>query len=129
MRGSEQSRYEGDHRENVAGMRDVWCWGLSWFLKPASNPEKRAKQAQLVEDIKAELRAIEAVGELHELYCRDSRWCLQIARKDFPRDWPTLGVHATTAAAYGLRFVEVMTGRQLDAREPLPRWVGEWAIW
>ena len=32
-------------------------------------------------------------------------------------------------AAYGLRFVEVMTRRSLDARGPLPRWVGEWAIW
>jgi hypothetical protein len=118
-----------DQRENLTSMRDVWCWALSWFLKPPSSFEKRAKQAQLVEAIKVELRSIEDVEGLHDLYCRDSRWCLQLARQQFPREWPTLGVHATTAAAYGLRFVELMTARPLDAREPLPRWVGEWAIW
>jgi hypothetical protein len=118
-----------EQRENLTGMRDVWCWALSWFLKPPSSAEKRSHQAQLVEAIKAELRQVVTVEELHDLYCRDSRWCLQIARQLFPRDWPTLGVHATTAAAYGLRFVELMTNRRLDARDSLPRWVGEWAIW
>jgi hypothetical protein len=118
-----------EQRENLTGMRDVWCWALSWFLKPPSSAEKRARQAQLVEAIKAELRSVATVEELHDLYCRDSRWCLQIARQLYPRDWPTLGVHATTAAAYGLRFVELMTNRPLDARDVLPRWVGEWAIW
>ena len=118
-----------EQRENLTGMRDVWCWALSWFLKPPSSAEKRARQAQLVEAIKAELRGVVTVEELHDLYCRDSRWCLQIARQLYPRDWPTLGVHATTAAAYGLRFVELMTNRPLDARDALPRWVGEWAIW
>jgi hypothetical protein len=117
-----------EQRENT-GMRDVWCWALSWFLKPPSSFEKRAKQAQLVEAIKRELGKVQAVEDLHELYCRDSRWCLRLARQLFPREWPTLGVHASTAAAYGLRFVELMTGRTLDARQPLPRWVGEWAIW
>lgn len=118
-----------EQRENLTGMRDVWCWALSWFLKPPSSADKRARQAILVESIKVELRAITSIEELHDLYCRDSRWCLQVARRLFPRDWPTLGVHATTAAAYGLRFVELMTGRELDARDSLPRWVGEWAIW
>jgi hypothetical protein len=118
-----------EQRENLSGMRDVWCWALSWFIKPPSNGEKRARQALLVEAIKGELRGVELVEELHGRYCQDSRWCLQIARRLYPRDWPTLGVHATTAAAYGLRYVELMTGRRLDAREPLPRWVGEWAIW
>jgi hypothetical protein len=118
-----------EQRENLTGMRDVWCWALSWFLKPPSSVAKRAKQAALVEAIKAELRSVDAVEGLHERYGRDSRWCLQLARQQFPTDWPTLGVHATTAAAYGLRFVELMTSRSLDARQPLPRWLGEWAIW
>lgn len=118
-----------DQRENLTGMRDVWCWALSWFLKPPSSRDKRAKQAALVEAIKAELKRVEQVEALHDLYSRDSRWCLQLARQLYPREWPTLGVHATTAAAYGLRFVELMTTRELDARDPLPRWVGEWAIW
>ena len=118
-----------EQRENLTAMRDVWCWALSWFLKPPSSYEKRAMQAALVEAIKDELRNVEQVEGLHDMYCKDSRWCLQLARQLFPADWPTLGVHATTAAAYGLRFVELMTCRPLNAREPLPRWVGEWAIW
>ncbi|HEV8634109.1 MAG TPA: hypothetical protein VG370_07705 [Chloroflexota bacterium] len=118
-----------EQRENLTGMRDVWCWALSWFLKPPANGQKRARQALLVESIKRELQKVQAVEELHDRYCQDSRWCLQIARQLFPQDWPTVGVHATAAAAFGLRFVELMTGRSLDAREPLPRWVSEWAIW
>ncbi|TAK20143.1 MAG: hypothetical protein EPO26_18780 [Chloroflexota bacterium] len=118
-----------EQRENLTGMRDVWCWALSWFLKPPSSPDKRSKQAALIELIKCELRRVESVEALHDLYSQDSRWCLQLARNHFPRDWPSLGVHATTAAAYGLRFVELMTRRDLDARDVLPRWVGEWAIW
>ncbi len=118
-----------EQRENLTGMRDVWCWALSWFLKPPTSPEKRAKQAALVQAIKSELRHVYAADDLHDLYTGDSRWCLQIARQEFPREWPTLGVHAATAAAYGLRFVEIMTGHDVDAREVLPRWLGEWAIW
>ena len=120
---------ESEQRENLTSMRDVWCWALSWFLKPPSSIEKRVKQASLVEVIKAELLSIDNVEGLHDLYGRDSRWCLQLARQEFPRDWPTLGVHATTAAAYGLRYVELMTRQSIDARQPLPRWVAEWAIW
>lgn len=118
-----------DIGENPEGMRDVWCWALSWFLKPPSYQVKRAKQAQLVEAIKQELRSIDTIPGLHDKYCRDSRWCLDLARKLFPRDWPTLGVHSTAAAAYGLRFVEIKTNKPFDAREHIPSWLREWAIW
>jgi hypothetical protein len=126
---SEERLGFSDQRENLTGMKDVWCWALSWFLKPPSSYDKRAKQAQLVQSIKEQLQGLDQVEGLHDLYSRDSRWCLELARQQFPRDWATLGVHATTATAYGLRYVELMTNRPLDAREPLPRWVGEWAIW
>ena len=114
---------------NLTGMRDVWCWALSWYVKPPPSAEKHAQQAALIEAIKAGLQDIEIVEALHERYCADSRWCLNLARTMFPREWSRLGVHATTAAAYGLRYIELMTNRAIDAREPLPRWVGEWAIW
>jgi len=111
------------------GMRDVWIWALSWFLKPAASPEKRAQQAVLIQAIKAELEDLHAVAGLHDRYAADSRWCLLLARRLFPRAWPTLGTHACAAAAYGLRYVELMTGHELDARGPLPAWLSEWAVW
>lgn len=111
------------------GMRDVWSWALSWLTRPPADAQKRAKQMTLVEGLTTRLRDLDTVAGLHERYCRDSRWCLLTAEELFPRDWPTLGVHACTGAAYGLRYVELMTARRLDATAPLPTWVGEWAIW
>lgn len=128
-----------DQRENLTGPRDVWIWALSWFSKPPSDAAKRSKQAALIQAIKDQLAhegSVEEIGAvwrriggLHDLYCQDSRWCLQLARQMFPREWPQMGVHACTAAAYGLRYVEMMTGKRLDAREPMPRYIGEWAVW
>ncbi len=131
-------------RENDIGfigdMREVWCHSLSRFSKPPSSLERRAKQATLVQLIKDELVKRENVklqtepdlnriDFLHTTYCSDSRWCLNLARQQFPNEWPHLLVHFTTATAYGLRVVEQMTGQQIDARQPLPMWIGEWAIW
>lgn len=110
-------------------MRDVWDWAISWFYKPPSSWEKRVKQKILVEAIKTELSIVSEIPLLHNLFCSDSRWSLLLVREFFPKDWPTLSIHATTAAAYGLRFVELMTGKELDARKPLPIWVREWTIW
>ncbi len=110
-------------------MLDVWCWALSWYIKPPINVEKRAKQSALVYVLKTELYDISSNHELIIRYRSDSRWTLHMARKTYPRDWPTLGVHAVTAATFGIRHVEIMTNRVLDPRRPLPMWIGEWAIW
>ena len=127
--GRERGSQGQEQGQNMNGMRDVWCWALSWYLKPPQNREKRIKQSQCVEAIKQELKSITSVQELHNCYTQDSKWCLQIARELYPRDWPSLGVHATSAAAYGLRYVELMVNKPLNAKETLPKWVGEWAIW
>jgi len=120
---------EPEQRENATGMRDVWSWALSWFMRPPNSPEKRAKQAEVIDGIKWHLHSTTSIAALHELYGRDSSWCVQIARRLYPTEWATLGIHATTAAAFGLRYVELTTGKSLSARQPLPRWLGEWAVW
>ncbi len=127
---------EAMFQPNPNDMPEIWIWALSWFSKPPQSPAKRMKQAVLVEVIKGEFAAqlekrgiSEDMSGLHSLYRADSAWALQIARREFPRDWPTLGVHATTAAAFGLRHVELMTGKTIDARQPLPGYVKEWATW
>lgn len=114
---------------NTTAMRDVWCWALDWFTKPPTNAERRAKQAIVVQAIKAELASIDAVADLHDRYARGSGWSLDVARRCYPDDWRALGVHAATAAAFALRYVELMVGRPLDATQPLPAWVREWAAW
>lgn len=111
----------------VAGMRDVWCWAVSWFRKPPGDPVKRARQAELIAALQAQLGGEVSSGALHARYAGDSRWCLETARRLYPGAWPTLGVHACTATAYGLRYVELVTGRPVDARA-LPAWLGEWAM-
>lgn len=107
-------------------MRDVWVWSLDWFRRPASNPDRRAKQTEIVAAILGGLRAVETVAGLHLLYAQDSRWCTEIARERVGDDWRAIGVHAATATAFGLRYVELVTGRDLDATA-LPPWLGEWS--
>lgn len=111
-----------------AGIRPVWAWSLDWFRKPSSNPERRVKQTELVAAILGALRRVETVEALHLLYQADNRWCAEMALQLFHDEWRAIGVHATTATAYGLRYVELVTGRRLDA-ERVPAWLGEWAAW
>ncbi len=49
----------------------------------------------------------------------------QLAERD-PDVWMGLDAEAVTAAAYGLRYVELMTGRDIDPTRPLPYWLREW---
>lgn len=108
--------------------REVWLWSLSWLLKPPTSAEKRARQTALIGALVADLRAVDTIPGLHDRYTSDSRWCLAIARRMFPVEWPTVGVHACTAAAHAIRYVELLTRKTLDARS-LPRWISEFAVW
>ena len=109
--------------------RDVWSWALSWLMTETLAVERRRMQREVVASIAQALSQVDAVQDLHELYQGDSRWCVELARLRFPKDWASLGVHATSAAAFGVRYVELVTGRPIDARQPLPRWISEWAVW
>ncbi len=130
----------GQNRENVTSMDSLWSKSLHWFDKqPLSTPKNR-KRAMLVQVIKSELLFIEESevmrcgsildrnGLLHTTYHQDLRWCLVIADDLYHRDWPTLDMRRSIAAAYGLKFIENMTGKNINATLPLPRWIGEWAI-
>jgi hypothetical protein len=111
------------------GCRLVWSWALGWLVRPPVDPDKRAKQATLVQAIAGGLREVPTVADLHARYDDPDggrRW-LALAKDLYPREWPRLGVHACVGAAYGVRFMELQTGQRLDARH-LPGWVGEWAV-
>jgi hypothetical protein len=108
-------------------MRPVWSWALSWFRMAPSDTGRRLRQAALVARLKAELATVENVPGLHERYHEASRWTVPLAREHFPQEWPLLGIHACTAAAFALRYVEIVTGQRLQVVS-LPRWLGEWTI-
>jgi hypothetical protein len=112
------------------GCRLVWSWALGWLVRPPVDPDKRAKQATLVAAIAGGLRDVDTVADLLARYDdpENGRHYLAIARGVYPGEWPALGIHACTAAAYGVRFVELQTRQRLDARR-LPGWVGEWGVW
>lgn len=110
------------------GFRDVWGFGLAWFRRPPSSAEKRAKQAELVNALLARLREeVHDLDALDEAYCGASRARIQLARTLFPTEWPSLCLHAVSGTAFGLRYVELITGQRFDARD-LPPWLGEWSI-
>lgn len=112
------------------GMRDVWCWALSWYRKPPSSADKRARQARVIAAVLAECRTATTPGDLTARYldAKTAHRCVAIAAGVEPATWPTLGVHACTAAAFGIRYVELATGATIDPAA-LPHWLGEWAIW
>lgn len=131
---------EGDQKPmNDPTMRDVWCWALGWFRMSGSalDRHKRLMQVKLVEAIKDEIDSqlqqkglpLYNVPALHQLYELNNKWLFEIARRLYPKDWQRLSLQTTTAAAFGLRYVEYMVNRKLDANKPLPHWVGEWAVW
>jgi hypothetical protein len=109
-------------------MRPVWSWALTWFRSPAESASKRAQQACLIATLKAELRSLRTPAELDLWYTKAPRRTTQVARWERPRHWSTHGIRTCTATAYALRYVELLTGADLDPRDPLPRWVDEWCM-
>jgi hypothetical protein len=119
----------GSNKPNAsnAPMRDVWSWALGWHRRPPTSRDKRDKQSILIGHYLAVLRAVDTPAALHAHHAADQRWAVNLARATFPREWTALGIHACTAAAYGLRYVEMQTCKTLDPAR-LPTWLGEWAL-
>ena len=116
---NDRSTPTNDHSE----AREVWTLAVAWYLRPERPTEKRAKQAAIVDAIKCELSSVRSVATLHDLYSRDAHWCRQIGHRLFPGEWSTLGIHAATAVAFGLRYVELVTGETLRVFEPSNHWL------
>lgn len=118
---------------NDSSIRNSWACALDWYRKPYDSV-KRSKQAKLIEAIKDGIEPqlirsglpLNNVPALHRLYESNSTWTVQMARNLYPGEYPTLSVHASSATAFGLKYVEYMIDRKLDAQQPLPSWIGEW---
>jgi hypothetical protein len=124
-----------DNTNDTTAMRSVWSWSLSWLIRSASSLPKRDMQITLVDAILSDLRHLDTIPSLHHCFEADRRWCVTIARRLYPADWGRLGIEACTAAAFGLRVVELAypwRGKvQMESiREGKGRYtLGEWAVW
>lgn len=109
-------------------MEAAWRQALRWLLSPPTNPETRARQCLAINRVLVDLRFLANLELLHQAYASHSTKTMHVAhvRELFPDDWYKLNVHTCVAAAYGLRYAEMMTGHHLDPRTP-PRWLGEWS--
>ena len=105
---------------------EVWIWAMAWFSQPPFDRARRRRQEVLVQAIKEAIGDVPLEG-LHERYL-EGKWATKLARQTFPETWPSLGVNCCISTAFGLRWVEMMVGRRIDATKPLPPWTSEWAV-
>ena len=105
-------------------MRDVWKSGIEWYIY-FSNTERKVKFARVIMDIKAQLGHIQTVGDLSRHYAESHDLVKQSVKKLYPKDW-WLETHQAEDVAYGLRCIELATGRPVDLAKGTPsRWVVE----
>lgn len=103
----------------------TWEDGIAGALRISGSPMS-SRRLQAINQVRAELRAIEdwralVLHSAQEGFERTER----LATRN-PDAWLGLDAHAVMTAAYGLRFVELMTGRDIDLARPLPYWLREW---
>ena len=103
----------------------AWDEGIAWALRAPGSPLS-SRRLRAIDQVRAELRAI---ADWRALVLHSGQEGLgraeQLAERD-PDVWMGLDAEAVTAAAYGLRYVELMTGRDIDPTRPLPYWLREW---
>lgn len=90
-------------------IRDVWSWALSWYIKGGESA-KHEKQTAVIRALLTELRHLDTLTLLDTHYGSDARWVVVLTRRLYPTDWATLGMHAMAAAAYGIRYMEIVYG-------------------
>jgi len=105
-------------------MRDVWKSGIEWYIY-YSNRERKPKFARIIMDIKGQLDHIQNIGDLGRHYVGSHNLASETAKRLYPRDW-WLDTTQAEDVAYGLRCIELATGRHIDLTRGTPsRWVVE----
>jgi len=105
-------------------MRDVWKSGIEWYIYYTNN-ERKAKFARVIMDIKGQLEDIRTMGDLGRHYATSSGLVSQSVKRLYPKDW-WLDTHQAEDVAYGLRCIELSTGKKIDLTKGAPsRWIVE----
>jgi hypothetical protein len=105
-------------------MRDVWKSALEWYIYYADRPRK-AKYAMVIMAVKDRLSTIQTKTELSRHYMETDGLCEAVVRDLFPgQEW--LDCRQTEDVAYGLRCLELSTGKTFDLLRRTPsRWLIE----
>ncbi|MGH2442877.1 MAG: hypothetical protein ACRDFX_06915 [Chloroflexota bacterium] len=105
-------------------MRDVWKSALEWYIYYNDRAQK-AQYAVVIMGVKDRLGAIQTKGELFRHYMATEGLCEDVVHTIFPNQaW--LDYRQTEDVAYGLRCLEIATGKRFDLRRQAPsRWLIE----
>lgn len=105
-------------------MRDVWKSALEWYIYYGDRARK-AKYAAVIMGVKDRLSSIKTKGDLVQHYMNTDGLCEDVVRQLFPtEDW--LDIRRTEDVAYGLRCLELSTGKRFDLMRRSPsRWLIE----
>jgi hypothetical protein len=105
-------------------MRDVWKAALEWYIY-YRDVERKPKLAIVVMAIKDQLQEVATIGDLGRHYAGDHRLRTAAVAELYPRDW-WLDTQQIEDVAYGLRCMELATGKRIDLRRWMPsRWLVE----
>ena len=105
-------------------MRDVWKSALEWYIYYGDRTQKE-QYARLIMAIKAQLAAVTTKGDLVRHYMSSDGLCEGIVAQLYPGEqW--LDCRRTEDVAYGLRCLELSTGKTMDILRRTPsRWLIE----
>lgn len=105
-------------------MRDVWKSALEWYIYYGDRSRK-AKYAVIVMAVKDRLSGIQTKADLMSHYMNTDGLCESVVAQVFPgEEW--LDMRQTEDVAYGLRCLELSTGKRFDLMRQAPsRWLIE----
>jgi len=105
-------------------VRDVWKSALEWYIY-FGDLEKKAKYATVIMEIKNRLSGITNKGDLVRHYMSTDGLCESVVAEIYPNElW--IDSRRTEDVAYGLRCLELSTGKRMDVTRRTPsRWLIE----
>jgi hypothetical protein len=111
-------------RAEEEGVRDVWKSALEWYIY-YNDRSRKEQYALVIMAVKDRLGSIKTKGELVGHYMSTEGLCESVAQEVFPGElW--LDARQTEDVAYGLRCLEISTGKKFDLTRQLPsRWLIE----
>jgi hypothetical protein len=105
-------------------VRDVWKSALEWYIYFA-DPEKKLKYALVIMGVKERLTAIQTKADLVSHYMCTDGLCEEVVAQLLPGE-PWLDHRRSEDVAYGVRCLELSTGKRFDLTRRTPsRWLIE----
>ena len=105
-------------------MRDIWKSALEWYIYYADR-QRKAKYARIIMEVKAELAGVQTKADLVRHYMETEGLCESVVKRVFTgEEW--LDTRQTEDVAYGVRCLELSTGKKIDLLHRTPsRWLIE----